>query len=191
MISLKLTRRHGLIALAAAAFPDIAPTRAGDAPAGGLVILTVGGLAGAPNRGPFDANRDRFFDHNNLSFKSARAFTEADLLRLPQHTVTAEVYGSGITATGPFLREVLAMTAPLSTAKTARFFALDGYGAEIPLADIQSQDWILATAIDGQPLTIGAFGPLYLMRQLPAGVKKTEEESDKWVHSLYYIELLP
>jgi hypothetical protein len=187
----QLSRRSTLFALAAGSiFPALASARAEHACGEGLVILTVGGLAGASNRKPFDANRDRFFDHNNLNFQQARTFSSAELAALPQSTVEAHVYGSGIVAKGPSLREILAAASPLSTAKTARLSALDGYAAEIALDEIQSQRWILATEADGKPFAIGDFGPLYAMRQLPAGEPETEEESNKWVHSLYYIELM-
>ena len=38
---------------------------------------------------------------------------------------------------------------------------------------------------------IGDFGPLFAMRQLGPDEKKTAEEEAKWVHSLYYIKLVP
>jgi hypothetical protein len=186
----QLSRRSSLFALAAGSiFPALASAQAEPVCGDGLVTLTVGGLVGAPNRKPFDANRDRFFDHNNLNFQKARSFSSAELAALPQGIVEANVYGSNIVAKGPSLREILAAASPLSTAKTARLSALDGYAAEIALADIQSRQWILATGADGKPFAIGNFGPLYAMRQLAAAEPKTEEESNKWVHSLYYIEL--
>jgi len=191
MTKFSITRRHGLFALAAAPFAAAPQARAENETAGGLIVLTIGGLAGASNRAPFDPARDRFFDHNNLSFKNARAFNAADLARLPQRTVTAEVYWGTVSAKGAVLKDVIAAAAPSNTTKIARFYALDGYGADIALGDIQSQDWILASELDGAPLAIGQLGPLYALRQLPPGEKKTEEEGDKWVHSLYYIDLLP
>jgi hypothetical protein len=191
MISMPLSRRRSLFGLAAGAMlPALAPARAGAGCAGGLVILTVGGLAGAPNRGALDPQRDRLFDHNNLSFQKARAFNAGELSALPHRTVEAINYGIEMQCKGPLLHDVLAAANPAATAKTARLSALDGYAAYLPLADILSQQWILAMESGGQAFAIGNYGPLYAMRQLAPDEKKSDEEEAKWVHSVYYIELM-
>jgi hypothetical protein len=192
MISAPILRRRSVLGLAAGAamLPALTPARAAGAGcAGWLTILTVGGLVGAPNRGAMDPDLDRLFNQNNISFQKARQFTANELSGLPRKSVTADAYGHGITASGPLLHEVLAVAAPEATAKTVRLSALDGYAAEIALADAESQQWILAMEENGQGLAIGQFGPLYAMRQLGPDEKKTGEEEAKWVHSLYYIEL--
>jgi hypothetical protein len=169
----------------------IVPARADRGAQGGPVILTIGGLVDAPNRGPSVPKRDRLFDHNNLSFQKARSFSAGELANLPPQSVKAGFYGTDALAKGPRLADILAAARPAGVARTARLFALDGYGAEITLADIQSQSWILAMEADGLAFAIGDFGPLFAMRQLGPDEKKTEEEEAKWVHSLYYIELTP
>ncbi len=192
MISMPLLRRRSLLGFAAGAMlPAVTAARATPAPADGLVILTIGGLVGAPNRAPFDARRDRFFEHNNISFQKARSFTAAELSALPQRTVKANNYGIDMMGKGPLLHDILLAASPLASAKTVRLSALDSYAAELTLADVQSQEWILAMEADGQSFAIGNFGPLYAMRQLAPGVKKVtdDEEEMKWVHSLYYIEV--
>ncbi len=192
MISMPLSRRRSLLGLAAGAMlPAFAPARAEPVCASGLVVLTVGGLAGAPNRGALDPQRDRLFNANNLSFQKARTFSAGELLGFPHQSATSNVYGNGTKGKGPRLDSILAAASPLPAAKTARLSALDGYAAELPLADIQSQQWILAMESDGRAFAIGDFGPLFAMRQLGPDEKKTEEEEAKWVHSLYYIELMP
>ena len=193
MISAPILRRRSVLGLAAGAMlPALTPARAaGPACAGWLTILTVGGLVGAPNREPFDPERDRLFNHNNINFQKARAFSAGELAGLPKKTVTANSYGRDMAASGPLLHDVLAVAAPEAAAKTARLSALDGFAAEIALSDVEGQQWILAMEDNGQGLAIGALGPLYAMRQLGPDEKKTEEEEAKWVHSLYYIELMP
>ncbi len=193
MISAPILRRRSVLGLAAGAMlPALTPARAASpACAGWLTILTVGGLVGAPNREPFDPERDRLFNHNNINFQKARAFSAGELAGLPQKTVTANSYGRDMAASGPLLHDVLAVAAPEAAAKTARLSALDGFAAEIALSDVEGQQWILAMEDNGQGLAIGALGPLYAMRQLGPDEKKTEEEEAKWVHSLYYIELMP
>jgi hypothetical protein len=192
MISARLTRRQSLAGAAAGvALAPFAPAYAACAPEGGPVILTIGGLVGAPNRGPSDPKRDRLFDHNNLSFEKARSFSASELANLPSQIVNANIYGTQALAKGPRLQDILTAAEPGGGAKTARLFALDGYGAQIALDDIQSQQWILAMEADAMAFAIGNFGPLFVMRQLGPDEKKTEEEEAKWVHSLYYIELAP
>ncbi len=192
MILPSLSRRSGLLGLAASLVTMIgaASLRAAPVLPGGLVVLTVGGLVGSPNRKAFDAARDRFFDHNNLSFEKARAFALPDLLGLPQRTVTVKGDQGEAQYKGPLLRDVLEAASPPGDAKIARLSALDGYAAELPLASIKSQTWILAMEADGRAFGIGDFGPLYAVRQLAPGEKKTEEEGSKWVFSIYYIELM-
>lgn len=191
MVEVQLSRRESMFGLAAGA-AILGPTRASSAPSCGsdIIILTVGGLIEAPNRAPFDAKRDRFLDHNNLSFGRARAFSTAALSAFPQKTVSVKREGGEARYTGPALRDVLSAARPSPDAKTARLSALDGYGAELVLADVARQEWVLATEFDGEPFSIGGFGPLQAVRQLAAGQKATEEEEQKWVYSLYYIELM-
>ena len=191
MIAAPILRRRAVLGLAAGAMlPALMPARAaGPGCAGWLTILTVGGLVGAPNRAAFDPERDRFFNHNNISFQKARAFSAGELAGLPRKTVTANSYGHDMVASGPLLHDVLAAAAPEAAAKTARLSALDGYAAEIALSDVEGQQWILAMEDNGQGFAVGQLGPLYAMRQLGPDEKKTEDEEAKWVHSLYYIEL--
>ena len=192
MISTRLSRRQSLLGAAAgAALAPFTPARAAAGAQGGPVILTVGGLVDAANRGPSDPKRDRFFNHNNLSFQKARSFSAGELADLPPQAVNAEFYGTHALTKGPCLQDILSAAQPGGTAKTARLFALDGYAAEIALADIQSQSWVLAMEADGSAFAIGDLGPLFAMRQLGPDEKKTAEEEAKWVHSLYYIELAP
>lgn len=193
MVSSSVSRRGSLLGFfaGAAALPFANPSRAAPASSCGLVVLTVGGLAGAPNRPPFDAKRDRFFYHNNLDFKQARAFTFADLLALPQQTVRlAEESGETIFK-GPLLGDILAAAKPASEAKSLRLSALDGYAAEMTLQTARAEGWALALEANGNAFGIGDFGPLYAVRPLPAGEKRTDEEEARWVFSLYYIEVMP
>jgi hypothetical protein len=193
MFSGFVSRRGSLLGLlaGAAAIPLAAPSRGASASGCGLVVLTVGGLVGSPNRPPFDAKRDRFFQHNNLDFKQARAYTFADLQALPQQAASVVEEGREILFKGPRLHDVLAAAKPASDAKTARLSALDGYAAEIPLATVERDGWVLAVEAGGDAFGIGDFGPLYTVRPLAAGEKRTDEEEAKWVFSLYYIELMP
>ena len=193
MVSRPVTRRASLFGLlaGAAALPFGGGARAAPASASGLVLLTVGGLVGAPNRKPFDQKRDRFFYHNNIEFRDARAFTASELLALPQQTVPVTDENGETVYKGPLLSDVLDLAKPLAGAKTARLSALDSYAAELPLDAARAERWALALEADGNAFGIGDFGPLYAVRPLPSGQKRTEEEEARWVFSLYYIELMP
>ena len=56
----------------------------------GMVLLTVGGLVGQPNRGAIDAKRDSLLAQLKADFKTGFAFDRAMLLELPQGSVTAQ-----------------------------------------------------------------------------------------------------
>ncbi len=193
MLSRSVSRRGSVLGFlaGAAAFPFASRSRAAPASSCGLVVLTVGGLVGSPNRAPFDEKRDRFLHHNNLDFKQARAFTFGDLLALPQQPVPVVGESGETLYKGPRLHDVLAAATPMSEAKTVRLSALDGYAAELPLAAVESEGWVLALEAGGNAFGIGDVGPLFTVRPLAAGEKRTEEEDTKWVFSLYYIELMP
>ncbi len=193
MVSRTVTRRESLLGLAAsgAALPFAGPSRAAAPAECGLVVLTVGGLVGAPNRQPFNPARDHFFFHNNIEFRDARAFTFPDLLALSQETVTLNEDAGQTVYKGPLLHEALAAAKPLDQAKTARLSALDGYATEMALATAKDERWVLAVEADGNAFGIGDFGPLYAVRPLPPGQKRSDEEEARWVFSVYYIELMP
>jgi hypothetical protein len=112
-------------------------------------------------------------------------------LALPQQPVTVVEDSGEIVFKGPLLHDVLAAAKPQSEAKTVRLSALDGYAAEIPLAAIAQEGWVLAVEAGGHAFGIGGVGPLYAVRPLAAGEKRSEEEDARWVFSLYYIELMP
>ncbi|MBT3071824.1 hypothetical protein KKP04_13205 [Rhodomicrobium sp. Az07] len=194
MFAKNFTRRGSMAALACGAasiaMQDGSAVAAPAAPAG-LVVLTVGGLVGAPNRPPSEQKRDRLFYSNNIEFEQARAFSYGDLLSFSPAVVTGlDEAGIAHVYKGPLLHDVLATALPLADAKTARLSALDGFAAELSLDTVYSERWVLALEADGNAFGLGDFGPIYLVRELPAGTKRTEEEEARWVFALYYIDLL-
>jgi len=185
-----LTRRRALLTAAAglataASAPASQAAACGDA---GTILLTVGGLIEKLNRAPFYAKRDPFFEHNNLRFDRARTFSRADLAALGCEAASSEVDGAKRVFEGPSLRAVLAAASPNAQAKAVRLYALDSYAAEFPLADIAAQNWILSLSEGGIPYAIGNYGPLRLVRETSG--KLSEEEAQKWVHSIFYIEVI-
>lgn len=111
----------------------------------GEVVLTVTGAVGQPNAG----NRATF-DRDMLEALSGRKAR----METP--------WTSGIVEfSGPYLRAVL----EASGAKGAKLIirALNDYSAEVPWADAVDLDTILATHIDGKPMSVRDKGPTMLV----------------------------
>lgn len=69
----------------------------------------------------------------------------------------------GITWTGVLARDVVAMAPPDPEAVTALVFAEFGYAANVALADLLDSAALLATHIDGEPLTPERGAPVRLV----------------------------
>ncbi|MBP7581090.1 MAG: molybdopterin-dependent oxidoreductase [Vogesella sp.] len=115
-----------------------------DKPAG-RPILTVSGLIAEKNAG------------NDAQFDAAM------LDKLPQQKMTVETpwYKTAQTFEGPLFRDVLKATG--AKGKKLYVVALNDYAAEIPLADLEKHDVILARKINGKVLNIRDKGPLFIM----------------------------
>ncbi|MDX2264016.1 MAG: hypothetical protein NW215_03485 [Hyphomicrobiales bacterium] len=151
--------------------------------------LTVGGRVGRPNAGPVGGDTIGFFKHHGVSFDKATAFTREELLTLPQHAFDTEtkVAGRGVYS-GPLLAD--AMRAAGAETGALRLMALDGFAVELAAAD-RAADWMLALSLNDAPFGVGGLGPCWLMRKLAPGAPPAfEEEAEKWVWSVFYIEAM-
>jgi hypothetical protein len=163
--------KRGFLAAAAAATGLAAlPARgataagAGARPGRGPTLLTVTGLIGAGNRGPFDPALDQLMAKQKLSFAKAQAFDFAALTALPAVTIrpTLEYDAKAHALTGPLLIDVVKASGARIDAKTVLFVrAIDGYAAQIPGAQANERRFIVATHLDGQPMALGGVGPLW------------------------------
>lgn len=83
--------------------------------------------------------------------------------QLPQHEVSTETpWTAGVTVfEGVLLRDLLASSQTEGTRLIAH--ALNDYSVEIPMADVQQYDVVLATRMNGQFLTIRDRGPLWVI----------------------------
>jgi hypothetical protein len=90
-------------------------------------------------------------------------FDSAMLDKLPQvkMTVPTPWYKQEETFEGPLFRDVL--KAAGSKGSKLYVVALNDYAAEIPLADLEKYDVILARKINGKVLTVRDKGPLFVM----------------------------
>ena len=155
----------------------------------GMVLLTVGGLVGQPNRGPLDVKRDSLLAQLKVSFKHGFAFDRAMLLKLPQGSVTAQPaeFDKPAVFSGPLLREVL-ISIEAAKVKTT-FVAADGYTGYLMPEDMDRSDWILALSADGKPLGIGRQGPIWLLNTRGQGETVGEDHRGSHVWAVVYMHI--
>ena len=177
-----------LVSFAAFAQDGVSPAPDGPEPEG-MVLLTVGGLVGKSNRGPFDNNRDSALAELKVEFERAFAFDRDMLLALPQGTVTATTpeLGGEAVFKGPFLQDLL-VSIEAAKVKT-RFVASDGYSGYLLPEDIDGSDYILALEADGKPLGLNSQGPLWLMNTRKDGETVGKDNRGSHVWSLVYMHI--
>jgi hypothetical protein len=152
-------------------------------------VLTVGGLVMAPNRSAYKAERDGFFKHHNLEFASAYAFSADSLASLPLRHVKATTKQIGRAEfSGPSLPDVIAAATVSLQTTTLRLVALDGFAVDLPMKEARDGEWILATSANGAAFSIGDFAPVWLIRNHEGENVPPDEEEQKWVWSVFYIE---
>jgi len=154
----------GTAALGAVAVPSLALAQNAPKAQKGPTLLTVSGLIGAGNRGALDPLLDQMMAKQKIKFDKAQAFDFAALAALPAVTIkpTLEYDGKPHTLKGPLLADVLKAGGVKMTDKTTVFLrAVDGYAAQVTAAEIAKYRFIIATHMDGQPLSLGGLGPLW------------------------------
>lgn len=111
----------------------------------GTVVLTVSGRVALPNDGP------------------RAVFDMAMLEQMPQGSFTTKTpwYAQPRKFTGPLLRDVLAAAGAQGT--TLRALALNDYRVDIPFADAQLHDMLLARLLDDRPMPVRDKGPLFII----------------------------
>ncbi len=143
-----------------------APAHAQHAPkaAAGPILLTVSGLIGAGNRGALDPAFDQMMARQKIIFGKAHAFDFAALVSLPAVDIqpTLEYDSRRHRLKGPLLVEVMKACAARVTDRTSLHLrAVDGYAAVVPWPEIVKRRFIVATHLDGRPMTLGGLGPLW------------------------------
>lgn len=154
----------GVAALGAAALPGLAQAQLAPKAQKGPTVLTVSGLIGAGNRGALDPALDQMMAKQKIKFDKAQAFDFAALAALPAVTVkpTLEYDNKPHTLKGPLLADVLKASGVKLNDKTTVFLrAVDGYAAQVTAAELTKYRFIVATHMDGQPLSLGGLGPLW------------------------------
>jgi hypothetical protein len=159
-------RFMGVAALGAAALPQLAQAQLAPKAQKGPTVLTVSGLIGAGNRGALDPALDQMMAKQKIKFDKAQAFDFAALAALPAVTIkpTLEYDNKPHTLKGPLLADVLKASGVKLNDKTTVFArAVDGYAAQITAAELSKYRFIVATHMDGQPLSLGGLGPLWVV----------------------------
>ncbi|MFS2033783.1 molybdopterin-dependent oxidoreductase [Polaromonas sp. CT11-55] len=154
----------GVAALGAAALPGMAQAQLAPKAQKGPTVLTVSGLIGAGNRGALDPALDQMMAKQKIKFDKAQTFDFATLAALPAVTIkpTLEYDNKPHTLKGPLLADVLKASGVKLNDKTTVFVrAVDGYAAQVTAAELTKYRFIVATHMDGQPLSLGGLGPLW------------------------------
>lgn len=128
------------------------------------MVLTVNGAIHRANRGPVEPVRDQMMYKQGVKFASAFEFDFATVAALPAVTITPtlEYDNQPHTLSGPLVTDVLAhVGATLGDNTKILFRAVDGYNVMPSLAEIRDHRFILATHLDGEPISIGGLGPLW------------------------------
>ena len=156
-------RRFLLAGALGAAAPLKAATAAADARSG-PGLLTVAGAIGRGNRGPLDPALDLLLVKHGRSFDKAFVLDAAMLARLPALTIqpTLEYDAKAHRLAGPSLASVVAAAGVAAAAPVVLHLrAIDGYSVAVSLADANRWRMIVATTLDGVPMSIGGLGPLW------------------------------
>ncbi|PJI43822.1 molybdopterin-dependent oxidoreductase [Ferrovibrio sp.] len=182
---------RSLFAVALLALSITASAQAADlAQPKGPVVLTIHGKIANTNRGALNDFEDAFFKFGSVSFDKAAQFDLAMLEKLGMTSLSVkyDTWPKAYKFEGPLLADVL--KAAGATGKTIKVYALDGYGAEIPLAELQQYPVLLALKADGRYLGLGGRGPtwvVYPRDDKHPGLKSHDDA--KWVWSALRIEV--
>ncbi len=163
-------------------------------------LLTVAGALSRSNRGPLDPALDQLMVKHGARFERAWEFDAAMLARLAAVSIapTLEYDAKTHRLSGPLLSAVLeAAGVATDLTKTAPVMlglrALDGYTVAVSLADARAYRMIVATTIDGAPMSIGGLGPLWAVydadRLSAFKDKPLKERFGLCPWGLYYIEV--
>ena len=159
-------------------------------------LLTVTGAITRSNRGPLDPALDQLMLKHGAAFDKAWEFDAAMLARLPSVALrpTLEYDARAHRLSGPLLSTVLraagvAVDAPVTLALRA----LDGYTVALSLADARRYRMIVATSLDGVPMSLGGLGPQWAVldadRLADFRDKPLKERFAQCPWGLYFIEV--
>ena len=159
------------------------------AAAQGPTVITVAGKISETNRGPLDAFEDAFLNSHDIAFDAAFTFDREALAALGMHRLVTRIPGTDHTVNveGPLLRDVLKKVG--ASGKTVSVMALDGYAADIAVANLDTWPVVLALKNNGKWLDIGGRGPawvVYPANEFPALATKDDAG---WVWAAFFMRI--
>ncbi len=193
-----MKKRHFLSAAALGSLSLSCATQAETAGkrAAGPGLLTVTGAIGRGNRGAIDPALDQMMVKQKIRFDKAQVFDFGALAALPAVTIkpTLEYDGKPHVLKGPLLADV-AKAAGVAGGDGTRLLlrAVDGYVVTLSLADARKYRYIVATHLDGAPMTLGGLGPLWAVydadRFADMAAKPVSERFALCPWGLYHMEV--
>jgi hypothetical protein len=157
-----MNKRHFLGTATLAGLWPAVDALAADPARKGPGLLTLSGAIGKSNRGPVDPALDQLLVKHGVKFDKAYVFDSEALLRLPSVRIKATLeYDAKLhSLAGPLLTSVLeAAGVPTTSEVTIALRAVDGYVVPLSMANARAYRMIVATEIDGTPLSLGGLGP--------------------------------
>lgn len=161
----------------------------------GPVVLTIHGKIANTNRGALNEFEDAFFKFGSVSFDRAAQFDLPMLEKLGMKTLSVkyDTWPKAYKFEGPLLADVLKAAGALDSkqgGQTIKVYALDGYGAEIPVSELRQYGVLLALKADGKYLGLGGRGPTWVVypRDDRHPALKSHDDA-KWVWSALRIEV--
>ena len=157
-----MNKRHFLGTATLAGLWPAVDALAADPARKGPGLLTISGAIGKSNRGPVDPALDQLLVKHGVKFDKAYVFDSEALLRLPSVRIKATLeYDAKLhSLAGPLLTSVLeAAGVPTTSEVTIALRAVDGYVVPLSMANARAYRMIVATEIDGTPLSLGGLGP--------------------------------
>ncbi len=124
-----------------------------------LVCVQIAGISAG-----FAADGLTMIRPENLGGAVEKIVTVEELRALPQVTlnVDTEWYEGTRAYSGPLARDVVQIIGK-GTGTTAHLTAVNDYAIDVPLADFETYDVILALDMDGEPLSVRDKGPIWVM----------------------------
>jgi hypothetical protein len=135
-----------------------------DACAASPVLLTVSGAIKHSNRGPLDPALDQLLAKHLVKFDEAYTFDFPSIAGMSRVTIkpTLEYDAKPHTLSGPLLSDLLERVgAPGSGDTKIVLRAIDGYAVQTTLDTVRANRFIVATHLDGKPLSLGGLGALW------------------------------
>lgn len=96
--------------------------------------------------------------------QAARSITAEDLAKIGETEINTTIFVMGTEThkvRGVLMRDLAKFVG--ANSETVKLTALDGYALDIPMSDFATYDAVVATEIDGKPLSVRDKGPAWLI----------------------------